>query len=243
MCTRFYFPKLFQNLSVFLCAMKILIVEDEPEMQTIIRQFLEKEKFTVETAENFQEGLLKISDYQYDCILLDITLPDGNGLDLLKEIKAQNKTSPIIILSAKDSIDDKVFGLELGADDYLPKPFHLAELFARIKSVTRRKLQDGNQWISYKNVRLNPEDRIVFVEEEPLVLNRKEFDLLYYFMMRPGKTFQKTILAEAIWGDSIDQSDSLDFIYSQAKNLRKKLKTLNAEADIVAVYGIGYKFV
>ncbi len=223
--------------------MKILIVEDEKELREILLKFLEEEKFTVECASNFQEAVFKVADYSYDCILLDIMLPDGNGLNLLPHIKKQNHNTPVVILSAKDSIDDKVAGLELGADDYLPKPFHISELFARIKSVTRRKLQDGNAWIRYKNIEINPEDRLVNINQVSLNLNRKEFDLLYYFMMRPEKTFQKTTLAESIWGDHIDQSESLDFIYSQVKNLRKKLKTAEAEADIVAVYGIGYKFV
>jgi len=223
--------------------MKILIVEDEIDVRETLQQFLEKEKLTVEFADNFQDGLYKISDYEYECILLDITLPDGNGMNLLKELKKQNKNTPVIIISAKDSIDDKVFGLELGADDYLAKPFHLAELFARIKSVTRRKLQEGNSWISYKNLKINTEERLVTINNQEIQLNRKEFDMLYYFMLRPEKTFQKTTLAESIWGDHIDQAESLDFIYSQVKNLRKKLKNHHSEADLIAVYGIGYKFV
>lgn len=222
--------------------MKILIVEDEQGLRETIVAFLEKENLRVEATKNAKEGLYKVIDYEYDCILLDITLPDGNGLDILRSLKENKKTTPVIILSAKDSIDDKVSGLELGADDYLAKPFHLAELFARIKSVTRRKLQHGNSWISYKNIRLNYEDRQVTVGDEPLQLNRKEFDMLYRFISRPSKTFEKTSLAEMVWGDYIDQSESLDFIYSQVKNLRKKLKTHRSEADIIAVYGIGYKF-
>ena len=221
--------------------MKILIVEDEQALRETLKQFLEKENFTVETACDYREGLMKISDYEYDCLLLDITLPDGNGLKLLEELKRADKPTPVIILSAKDSTDDKIHGLDLGADDYLVKPFDLAELFARIKSVTRRKLQDGNRWISYKNVMVNPEDREVKIGGEEVQLNRKEFDMLYYFISRPEKIFQRTTLAESIWGDHADNADSLDFIYSQVKNLRRKLKQHGAEADIQAVYGIGYK--
>ncbi len=221
--------------------MKILIVEDEQALRETLKQFLEKENFTVETASDYREGLMKISDYEYDCLLLDITLPDGNGLKLLEELKRADKPTPVIILSAKDSTDDKIHGLDLGADDYLVKPFDLAELFARIKSVTRRKLQDGNRWISYKNVMVNPEDREVKIGGEEVQLNRKEFDMLYYFISRPEKIFQRTTLAESIWGDHADNADSLDFIYSQVKNLRRKLKQHGAEADIQAVYGIGYK--
>lgn len=223
--------------------MKILIIEDEPELRNVVQSFLEAEHFIVEYADDYQSGLEKIISYEYDCILLDIMLSDGNGMDLLKEIKAMHKKDPVIILSAKDSVDDKVNGLEIGADDYLAKPFHLAELMARIKSVIRRKNQDGENTISYKNIHIDPESRIVKIDNNELILNRKEYDLLYYFVINPEKTLQKTMLAEAIWGDYIDQADSLDFIYSQIKNLRKKLKTLNSKADFQAVYGIGYKFI
>lgn len=223
--------------------MKILIIEDEPQLRETVQSFLEAEQFIVEYAEDYSSGLEKIISYEYDCILLDIMLPDGNGIELLREIKKMHKKDPVIILSAKDSVDDKVTGLEIGADDYLAKPFHLAELMARIRSVIRRKNQDGENTIIYKNISVDPENRIVKVGGEELVLNRKEYDLLYYFVIQPEKTLQKTTLAEAIWGDYIDQADSLDFIYSQIKNLRKKLKALHAEADFQAVYGIGYKFV
>ncbi len=223
--------------------MKILIIEDEPELKNIVQNFLEAEQFIVEYAEDYSSGLEKIISYEYDCILLDIMLPNGNGIDLLKEIKAMHKKDPVIILSAKDSVDDKVAGLEIGADDYLAKPFHLAELLARIKSVIRRKKQDGENIISYKNINIYPESRKVLINGDELILNRKEYDLLYYFMIQPQKTLQKTTLAEAIWGDYIDQADSLDFIYSQIKNLRKKLKNVESEADFQAVYGIGYKLI
>ncbi|AYN01083.1 response regulator transcription factor [Chryseobacterium sp. 3008163] len=223
--------------------MKILIIEDEPELRNVVKSFLETEHFIVEYADDYQSGLEKIISYEYDCILLDIMLPDGNGMDLLKEIKSMHKKDPVIILSAKDSVDDKVNGLEIGADDYLAKPFHLAELMARIKSVIRRKNQDGENTISYKNIHIDPESRIVKINNNELILNRKEYDLLYYFVINPEKTLQKTMLAEAIWGDYIDQADSLDFIYSQIKNLRKKLKEFKSEADFQAVYGIGYKFI
>lgn len=223
--------------------MKVLIVEDETELRKTIQEFLHREKFIVEFASDFKSGLDKILAYDYDCILLDIMLPNGSGMDLLKEIKTLHKKDSVIILSAKDSVDDKVMGLELGADDYLSKPFHLAELLARIRSAIRRNHQEGENTVSYKNISVFPDKRSVFVDGKELILNRKEFDLLYYFIIRPEKTMQKTTLAEAIWGDYIDQADSLDFIYSQIKNLRKKMKTSGAEADFQAVYGIGYKLV
>ncbi len=223
--------------------MKILIIEDEPILLETIRGFLELEKYIVESANDYISGIEKIGIYNYDCILLDIMLPNGSGINILKEIKRQNKRDAVIILSAKDSVEDKISGLDLGADDYLTKPFNLMELHSRIKSAIRRTNQKGEKFISYKNVKVFPEDRKVLVDENELVLNRKEFDLLYYFIIRPEKTLQKTSLAESVWGDNIDQADRLDFIYSQIKNLRKKLKDRGADIDFQAVYGIGYKLV
>ncbi|MFA4870808.1 MAG: response regulator transcription factor [Pedobacter sp.] len=223
--------------------MKILIIEDEIKISETIRRFLESEKYIVESAFDFDSAIGKIALYQYDCILLDIMLPNGSGMDILKEIKKDKKEDAVIILSAKDSVEDKVLGLDLGADDYLSKPFNLLELHARIKSAIRRKNRTDENSINYKNVMIIPDDRRVLVDEVEIILNRKEYDLLYYFMIRPGKTLQKTTLAELVWGDYIVQADSLDFIYSQIKNLRKKLKDNNAEIDFQAVYGIGYKLI
>lgn len=223
--------------------MKILLIEDEVALSKVIMQSLEAEKYLVEQAFDYNSALEKISIYSYDCILLDIMLPGGSGLQLLEKIKEIGKEESIIILSAKDSVDDKVKGLELGADDYLAKPFHLAELHARIKSIIRRKNQHGDDIITYKNIAVNTTDRSIQINNTPVSLNRKEFDLLYYFIIRPTKLIQKNSLAESIWGDHIDQADSLDFIYSQIKNLRKKLKDNHADIDIQAVYGIGYKLI
>lgn len=223
--------------------MKILVVEDEIKLQETIVEFLEKEKMIVETADNYQQALDKIISFDYDCILLDMMLPDGDGMSLLKELKNLHKETSVIILSAKDSVDDKVEGLLVGADDYLAKPFHFAELLARIKVALRKNLQKGEDVLSYKNVQIFPEDRLVKVNNIELKLNRKEYDLLYYFMLRPERVFQKTTLAESVWGDHIELSDNLDFIYSQIKNLRKKMKEANSEVDLQAVYGIGYKLI
>ena len=223
--------------------MKILVVEDEIKLQETIVEFLEKEKMIVETADNYQQALDKIISFDYDCILLDMMLPDGDGMSLLKELKNLHKETSVIILSAKDSVDDKVEGLLVGADDYLAKPFHFAELLARIKVALRKNLQKGEDVLSYKNVQVFPEDRLVKVNNIELKLNRKEYDLLYYFMLRPERVFQKTTLAENVWGDHIEMTDNLDFIYSQIKNLRKKMKEANSEADLQAVYGIGYKLI
>ena len=223
--------------------MKILIVEDEPSLRELIQRSLEKERYVVETAGDFNSALYKIEDYDYDCVLLDIMLPDGSGLDLLERLKALHKRENVIIISAKDSLEDKVLGLELGADDYLPKPFHLAKLNARIKSVIRRNQHDGEIYIRQGNVRIEPDKYRVFVNEQELELNRKEYDILLYFINRPGRLVNKNTLAESVWGDHIDQVDNFDFIYAQIKNLRKKLKDAEANIEIKAVYGFGYKLI
>lgn len=221
--------------------MKILIIEDEPSLRELIQRSLEKERYVVEAAADFQSGLRKIEDYDYDCVLLDIMLPDGNGLNLLEQLKKMRKRENVIIISAKDSLDDKVLGLELGADDYLPKPFHLAELNARIKSVIRRQRRDGEMDIRLVNIRIVPDTFQVFVDDKEIELNRKEYDILLYFANRPGRLVNKNTLAESVWGDHIDQVDNFDFIYAQIKNLRKKLKDAGALAELKAVYGFGYK--
>jgi DNA-binding response OmpR family regulator len=219
--------------------MKLLIIEDEPEMLENMSQTLEREHYIVETASDYQSALRKIGVYHYDCILLDISLPDGNGLDLLKQLKASGKADGVIIVSAKDSLDDKLHGLNLGADDYLSKPFHMAELHARVKAVLRRRNFEGNQQINVGNMSIFPESREVKIDHAVVFLNRKEYDILMYLITNKKRLVTKSALAEHVWGDHIDQSDSFDFIYSQIKNLRKKLE--NATINIEAVYGVGYK--
>lgn len=224
--------------------MKILIVEDDADLREITERSLLKERYLVETADTYKAARQKALVYEYDCILLDIMLPDGNGLDLLHDLQKEGHRMPnVIILSAKDSIEDKVTGLDLGADDYLPKPFHLAELHARLKSVLRRKQRDGEALLKYANVCVHPDSFKVEVDGKLIDLSRKEYDILVYFMNRPNRLIEKSILAEAVWGDSIDQADNFDFIYAQLKNLRKKLKEAGAELEIKTVYGFGYKLV
>lgn len=223
--------------------MKILVIEDEPEMRENIVFSLQQENYVVETAADFFSAKEKLDLYEYECILLDIGLPGGNGLKLLEDIKNENRETCIIIVSAKGSIDDKVKGLNLGADDYLPKPFHMAELHARIKSLLRRKIFGGNTILEINNIRINTIERTLTINEEQIQLNRKEFDTLLYLATNKNRLVNKTALAEHVWGDYIDEVNSFEFIYSQIKNLRKKLKDGHAEVEITAVYGIGYKLV
>lgn len=223
--------------------MKILVIEDEKELLKTISASLVKEQFTVETASDFDSASEKIEVYDYDCILLDIMLPKGSGLQLLEQLKNSGKSGNVIIISAKDSLEDKLKGLELGADDYLTKPFHIAELNARVKAVIRRKKLDGKNIIEIANVILDLKERALLVNNEKISLNRKEFDMLNYFMLNKDRLVTRTALAEHVWGDNIDQSDNLDFIYYQIKNLRKKLQTAQAEIEIEAIYGIGYKLI
>lgn len=220
--------------------MKILLVEDEPSLREVMARTLAAEHYVVEVAADYASAEDKLAAYDYDCILLDIMLPDGSGLQLLEGLKARRSRSGVIIISARDSLDDKISGLELGADDYLPKPFHLAELSARIRSILRRQ-REGNRYLEAGNVRLNPDSRSVEVGGTPLELLRKEYDILNYFMNRPGHLVDKTSLAEGVWGDHIDQVDNFDFVYAQMKNLRRKLSDAGADVEIRAIYGFGYK--
>ncbi|HBL78470.1 MAG TPA: DNA-binding response regulator [Aequorivita sp.] len=221
--------------------MKILIVEDGKELRETLVNSLEKDHYLVETAEDFKSAFEKIGLYDYDCILLDIMLPGGSGLELLQDLKKNGKSENVIIISAKNSLDDKLVGLELGADDYLTKPFHIAELNARIKAVLRRKQQDCKDTLDVGNLLLDLNERMLYIAGETVRLNRKEFDILNYFLLNKNRLITKSALAEYVWGDHIDQADNFDFIYYQIKNLRKKLLDAQASIQIESVYGVGYK--
>lgn len=221
--------------------MKILVVEDEPELADVLVRSLERERYVVEMAADHRTALLKIADHAYDCILLDIMLPGGSGLDVLRQLKAMGRSGNVIIISAKDSLHDKLAGLDLGADDYLTKPFHIAELNARVRSVLRRKALGGGNTLAAGGLLMDLDQRSVTVNDEPLILNRKEFDMLTYFLLNKERLVSRGSLAEHVWGDHADDSGDLDFVYSQIKNLRRKLKQSAAALEIQAVYGIGYK--
>ena len=223
--------------------MKILIIEDEPSLREVMQRALEQERYIVETAATYAEADARIAAYSYDCILLDIMLPDGSGLRLLEHIKHLRRRDNVIIISARDSLDDKVEGLELGADDYLPKPFHTAELRARIRSVLRRGRSGGELTLTVGNVSLDVDKARVTVDGREVALLKKEFDILLYLMQRPNHLVDKAVLAEAVWGDHADDADNFQFVYAQMKNLRRKMAEAGATAEIKSVYGFGYKLV
>jgi DNA-binding response OmpR family regulator len=222
--------------------MKILLIEDEPDLRKSIKQYLHQEGYLVESASDFNSASLKISDYDYDCILVDITLPKGSGLDLIKQLKQNNSKAGIIIISAKNSADDKIIGLDLGADDYLAKPFNLAELNSRIKALIRRRHFEGGKSIIVNEITIMPEERMVKVNNETVSLTAKEYDLLLFFIANKNRVVSKNSIAEHLWGDDSDQMDSYDFIYVHLKNLRKKLAEKGCADYVQTIYGIGYNF-
>jgi len=222
--------------------MKILIIEDEKELALSIASFLMKENYVCQVVHRYDEAIEKINLYRYDCVLVDIGLPGGSGLDVIRELKANKTETGIIIISAKNSLDDKVMGLDIGADDYLTKPFHLSELNARLKSVIRRRNFGGENEIVFNEFRILPEKMESYVNGKEINLTKKEFDLLVYFLSNKNRVLTKESIAEHLWGDEMDLADSFDFIYTHMKNLRKKILEKGGQDYIRTIYGIGYKF-
>lgn len=222
--------------------MKLLIVEDNRDLLENMTTYLQREGHICETAEDYGQGFDKIMSYSYDVVLIDIMIPNGSGLELLREIKSVKPETGTIIISAKNSLDDKVSGLELGADDYLTKPFQLPELQARIKAVTRRNQHNGNQVIRVHEISIHTRTREVEVNETTVDLTPKEYDLLLYFASNKNFVLSKQTIAEHLWGDYVDHLDNLDFVYQHIKNLRKKMISAGANDYIESVYSIGYKF-
>lgn len=222
--------------------MKILLIEDEPDLRKSIKQYLHQEGYVVESAADFVKATEKAGVYDYDCILVDITLPKGSGLDIVKQLKDKGSKAGIIIISAKNSSTDKVKGLDLGADDYLAKPFDLAELNSRIKALIRRRNFDGNKSIIVNEITIIPEQRQVSVKGEAVILTAKEYDLLMFFVSNKNRVVSKNSIAEHLWGDDSDQMDSHDFIYVHLRNLRKKLMDKGCNDYVQTIYGIGYNF-
>ncbi len=222
--------------------MKILVVEDEADLLFEIRNFLEKENYICETTDNFVDADEKLAIYHYDVALIDITLPGGSGLKLIENLKRKNIDTGIIIISARNSLDDKLTGLDLGADDYITKPFHLSELNARVKALLRRRKFAGARTVSFEEIELIPEQGTVKVNDNELVLTKKEFELLLFFISNKNRLLTRESIAEHLWGDDIDLADNFDFIYTHINNLRKKIMKNGGNDYIKTVYGTGYKF-
>ena len=222
--------------------MKVLIVEDEKELSKSMVTYLKAESYSCELASDVKSALDKTEAYDYDCILLDITLPDGNGLTILKELKANKKADGVIIISAKNSIDDRIAGLNLGADDYLAKPFHLSELSARIAAVIRRRRFDGNTVLALNEIIIDTLAKTVHINNTTVDTTRKEYDLLLYLAANKNRVISKNAIAEHLSGGEADVFDNFDFIYAHIKNLKKKLTVAGCEDYIKSIYGMGYKF-
>lgn len=222
--------------------MKILAVEDNVKLLESIECYLRSEKFLCTTAEMYEDASEKIALYTYDVVIVDINLPDGSGLNLIKEAKSKDSSVGIIIISARNSLENKIEGLNLGADDYLTKPFDMAELIARVKALLRRRNFSGNDCITAGEISVDVTRRLVTVSNHEIELTKSEFDILLFFLSNQGRALTRESIAEHIWGDNMDLVDSFDFIYSHIKNLRKKIMVHGVKDPIRAVYGIGYKF-
>lgn len=222
--------------------MKLLLIEDEEKLAFSLASYLKEEGYTCEVVLRFEDAIEKIELYEYDIALVDITLPDGNGLDIIRRLKSQKINTGIVVISAKNSLDDKVVGLDLGADDYITKPFHLTELNARIKSIIRRRKFKGDYLFNYNEISVDPNKMEVSVNNRMLTLTKKEYDLLIYFISNKNRVMTKEAIAEHLWGDNIDINDSFNFVYTHIKNLRKKIVKMGGSDYIKTVYGMGYKF-
>jgi DNA-binding response OmpR family regulator len=221
--------------------MKILIIEDEKPLSESIITCLKQEGFICEAADDYTTALQKIETFDYDCILLDINLPGGSGLDILNQLKKNKKMDGVLIISARNSLEDKITGLQLGADDYLPKPFHLSELVARITAIIRRKNSSGNNLVQFHELTIDTLAKTVSVKNNLVDLTRKEYQLLLYFAYNKNRVISKNAIAEHLWGDESESAANFDFIYTHVKNLRKKLINAGCEDYIQSVYGMGYK--
>jgi DNA-binding response OmpR family regulator len=222
--------------------MKILIIEDELELQHSIQKYLEYQGFVCEAVGDFASGMDKMKQFEYDCVVVDINLPGGSGLDIVRTIKELGSRSGIIIISARNALEDKLVGLELGSDDYLTKPFHLSELNARIHAIIRRRSFQGNKIISFHEINLDPEAQRITVNGRGVELTEKEYQLLEYFIANRGRVLTKSAIASHVWGDEYEQVSNYDFIYTHIKNLRKKLIEAGAGDYVKTVHGVGYRF-
>lgn len=221
--------------------MKVLLIEDETELRRAIRQYLQDEGHLVESATDYPSAMEKAQLHNYDAVLVDITLPHGNGLDIVHALRKADNACGIIIISAKGSLDDKVNGLDLGADDYLPKPFHLPELVARLRALVRRKQAKAQDSITIGSLRIVPDDRLAEADGSRLDLTGTEFDLLHFLAVNKDRVLSRSAILEHVWGDLAERMDRDDFLYAHIKNLRKKLVAHGCADLIKTVYGLGYR--
>lgn len=221
--------------------MKLLIIEDEPALLAGMIEFFQQEEILCETATSYPEALKKIDIYQYDCILLDINLPGGSGMALLQHLRNNNNTDGVIIISARNSLDDKILALELGADDYITKPFHMAELNARFKALLRRKHGQVTNVLQFGQLRIDLLGKTAHVKDQPLSLTRNEYKLLTFLALNKNKVVGRQAIAEHLFGEDADNLSSFDFVYSHIKNLKKKIREVGTDNLIQTVYGLGYK--
>ncbi len=222
--------------------MKLLLVEDDALLANSMQAFLEAQHYRCEWAGDYASALQKMEDFDYDCIVLDLTLPGGDGLELLSRIKAAGKGDGIIIVSARNQLDDRIEGLKSGADDYLIKPFHLSELSVRIDAIIRRRTRGGNARIVFEDLEIDAENSTAFIAGKVLSLTRKEYELLLYLVLNKNRVLSKSTIAAHLWGDAMDSADNYDFLYTHIKNLRKKIEAAGGGAYLQSVYGMGYKF-
>lgn len=225
-----------------LCKVKILLIEDEPELRRAMRSYLQEEGFAVESAGDFAAAMERVELHQYDAVLVDLTLPRGSGMDVVRALHHHHPSTGVIIVSAKGSPDERVQGLEMGADDYLAKPFHMPELVARLRALIRRKHFGGNSAVEVGGLRIVPGERKVEVNGHPVELTSIEFDLLLFLVMNKDRVLSRGAIVEHVWGDMAERLDRDDFLYSHIKNLRRKLVEQKWNGTIRTVYGLGYRF-
>lgn len=223
--------------------MKLLVIEDETSLRRSIVDYFAQEGFLCDEAGAFQEGIQKAEDFQYDCIILDINLPGGNGLQLLDQIRKDKNKDGVIIISARNALEDRISGLDLGADDYLTKPFHLSELLARVKALLRRKYTGGGDVLEFDNFKLNLFLKTLVYNDQPVALTKNEYSVLLFLLNNKNRVVSRQAIAEHIYGEQTDNLASFDFVYSHIKNLKRKLKEKGAGDIFQAVYGLGYKIV
>jgi len=222
--------------------MKLLLIEDELELANSIQSYLTGKHFVCEYSNNVKSAINKISSYDYDCILLDLSLPDGNGFEIIQELKKQNKTEGVIIISAKETLETRIEGFNLGADDYLTKPFHLSELLVRIQALIRRKNFKGNNLVSHNEIEIDTLSKTVKIKNKKIDITKKEIDLLLFLIGNENKVLSKSAIAEHLSGDMADMLDNHDFVYAHVKNLKNKMKDAGCDHYIKTVYGLGYKW-